>query len=170
MTNIFNSIYNIRLLDELSEKKTLIHSIHSLIKLMVTIGYIISILSFNKYEILGLVPFVFYLIITFNIAEIPYLPFLKRLLFIIPFVISIGIFNPIFDKNTLKIIFGITISAGFFSLFSLLIKCSLTVLAVFLLIATTGIENISSALRIIFIPKIFNIQIKQFNVSKNKLL
>ncbi|WP_097026915.1 cobalt ECF transporter T component CbiQ [Clostridium peptidivorans] len=155
MANITESIYNIHFLDELATKNTIIHKINPSIKLLVTIIYLVVVLSFGKYNIIGLLPYVFYPIIIFILSEVPFSPIFKKSLIVLPFVIGIGIFNPVFDTKTYIIISEIYISGGWISFASLMIKCSLTVLAGLLLIATTGIEKIALVLRKLFIPKIF---------------
>lgn len=155
MANITESIYNIRFLDELAAKNTMIHKINPIVKLLVTIIYLLVVLSFGKYDIMGLLPYVFYPIIIFILSEVPFYPIFKKSLIVLPFVIGIGIFNPLFDTKTYIIILKIHISGGWISFISLIIKCSLTVLAGLLLIATTGIEKIALALRKLCVPKIF---------------
>ena len=72
MANIMNSIYEINTLDDLAKKDTIIHCIHPLVKLITTFLYLICLVSFNKYEISGLIPFVFYPILITSLGEIPF--------------------------------------------------------------------------------------------------
>jgi cobalt/nickel transport system permease protein len=155
MSDVINSIYSIRFLDEAASKKTIIHKIDPIAKLLVTIIYLIVVVSFKKYDIIGLIPYLLYLVVTFLLSEVPFIRIFKRLIIILPFIIGIGIFNPLFDTRTFVVMGGVNISGGWVSFLSLIIKCSLTVLAGLLLIATTGIEKIASALRRLHIPKIF---------------
>lgn len=155
MANITESIYNIRFLDELADKNTIIHRINPIIKLLVTIIYLLVVLSFGKYDIMRLLPYVFYPIIIFILSEVPFYPIFKRSLIVLPLVIGIGIFNPLLDTKTYIIISGIYVSGGWISFVSIIIKFTLTVLAGLLLIATTGIEKIALALRKLRVPKIF---------------
>lgn len=159
MSNIIDSIFNIRYLDELASKKSVIHNINPVVKLIVTLIYLVVVLSFGKYDIVPLIPYFFYPIIIFTLSETPFFQIFKRTLIVFPLIIGIGIFNPIFDTETYGVIFGVGISGGWVSFISLLIKCSLTVLAGFILICTTGIEKIAYALRKLFVPKIFVTQI-----------
>ena len=48
MSNIKDSLYNLRLLDDLSRKETSIHRIHPLIKLLTTVVYLTVVLSVWK--------------------------------------------------------------------------------------------------------------------------
>jgi cobalt/nickel transport system permease protein len=159
MANITSSIYNIRYLDELASNKTVIHAINPIVKLLVTVIYLVIVLSFGKYDIICLMPYVFYLAIIFGLSEVPFWELFKRSLVVLPFIIGMGIFNPIFDRRTYIVVEGISISFGWISFISLIIKCSLTVLSGLLLIATTGIEKIAVALRKLKVPKIFVTQV-----------
>jgi cobalt/nickel transport system permease protein len=157
MPNIINSLYNIHYLEDLSNKKTFVHRIHPVIKLITVLIYLISISSFDRYEISGLLPFFFFPIFIFITGEIPVIPILKRVIYAEPFIICIGILSPFFDKN-IFILSGITFSAGWLVLISIIIKCSMTITAALLFMATTGIDRIAMSLRIVKFPRIFVLQ------------
>jgi cobalt/nickel transport system permease protein len=158
MLKLLDSIYNIRLLDDLAQKKTFIHKIHPLAKLLTTFVYLVIVVSFGKYEIWNLLTYVFYPVLILAFAELPVVSILKRVLLVEPLIIGIGILNPLFDKYTVTL-GEITISRGWITFISIFIKCGLTVLASILLIATTGMDKLGSALRILRIPKIFVLQL-----------
>lgn len=158
MPNIINSLYNIRLLDDLARKETHIHRLHPLAKLLTTIVYLTVVVSFGRYEIISLIPFAFYPVLIFAFAELPVAPILKRILLVEPIIIGIGILNPLFDNYTVML-GGIAVSRGWFTFLSIFIKSSLTVAAGILLIATTGMDKLAAALRMLRIPKIFVLQL-----------
>lgn len=158
MPNITNAIYKIRFLDEISQKYTIIHKLHPLVKLIVSIAYIITTVSFNKYEIINLIPLVFYPIVIFNLGDIPFIPIFKRSLIVLPIVLGMGIFNPIIDKEPIIIFANVFIARGWVSYLSLIIKCFFTVLCALLLISTTSIDNIAMSLSKLHVPKIFTMQ------------
>lgn len=158
MSNPLNAIYNIRLMDDMARGRTCIHNRHPLVKLVVTVGYLITVISYDKYEISNLIPFVFYPILLVILSEVPVAPVIKRIMMVEPFIIALGIFNPLFDRQTVMI-GSISISAGWLVFLSIFIKSSLTVAAVVLLLATTGMENLAIALRMLHIPRIFVLQL-----------
>jgi len=158
MPNIINSLYNMRLLDDIARKDTPVHRVHPLVKLVTTVVYLIMVVSFESYEITGLLPFIFYPVLIFVSAEIPVAPILKRVLLIEPLIIGIGILNPLFDHQTV-IFGGIAVSRGWLTFFSIFIKCGLTVTAALLLIATTGIDRLSAVMRMLKIPRLFVLQL-----------
>jgi cobalt/nickel transport system permease protein len=159
MARIVESIYNVHYLEELSYKKTFIHSLNPVIKLLVTIVFIATTISFGKYDISALVPLIFYPIVIFAMAEIPVVKIFKRVLPVLPLVIGVAIFNPIIDNTPLLSLGEITISAGWISFFTLILKSIFTIVATLLLIVTTGIDKIGMALRRLKVPKIFVTQL-----------
>lgn len=135
-----------------------IHKLHPLAKLLTTVVYLAVVVSFGRYEISNLLPFVFFPMLIFVLADIPVAPILKRVLLIEPLIIGIGILNPLFDNHSIMV-YGFTISKGWLSFLSIIIKSGLTVTISILLIATTGMDRLASALRMLKIPRIFVLQL-----------
>lgn len=158
MKNFSNYLYNIRLLDDLAQKNTFIHKLHPLAKLLTTVIYLTVVMSFERYEISQLLPLIIYPLLIVILADLPVAPIMQRVIWVSPFIISLGIFNPVFDNNSV-IIAGITFSKGWLSFLSLLVKCVLTVTAGLILIATTRIEHFAAAMRMLKIPRIFVLQL-----------
>jgi len=159
MANITQAYYKMFILDELAEKKTAIHRINPVIKLVVTLIYLLFVVSYDKYDISGLMPLFFYPVIILIVGDIPLKSIIVGLAIAAPLVIGVGAFNPFLDREIVLTIQGISISAGMLSFTSLLIKCSLTVTAAMLLLATTGMNKIAAALRKLHMPQIFIIQL-----------
>ena len=158
MSNMINSLYNMRLMDDLARKETSIHRLHPIVKLLTTVIYLTVVVSFGRYEISSLLPYAFYPVLIFALAELPVAPILKRIMLVEPFIIGIGVLNPLFDNYTV-VIGGIAVSRGWVTFISIFIKSGLTVAASILLIATTGMERLAAALRMLKIPKIFVLQL-----------
>lgn len=159
MANMAKALHSIRVLDELSELKTSIHQLHPLAKLIVTLVYLVTIISFNKYEISGMLPLIVFPIVLILLAELPVKPLMKRVLFVLPLIIGIGIFNPILDSRPMFFLGDIHLSYGWISFISILIKCLLTVIISLILIATTGMTHLAIALRMLKVPKLFVLQL-----------
>lgn len=158
MSNVMNTLFDMRILDDLALKETVVHRIHPLVKLLTTVIYLTVVVSFNRYEIIGLLPLLFYPVLVITLAELPIRPILKRMLLAAPFVIGIGILNPLFDHQVF-VVGGLTLSRGWITFFSVFLKCVLTVSAALLLIATTGMDKLASALRMLKIPRLFVLQL-----------
>lgn len=152
MGRLTKAMYHIYELEELAEKPTRINQVHPLIKLVVTVIDISCVVSMNKYNIIGLLFFFLYPLMLFYLSAIPIGVCIRKIRIFLPFLCVIGIFNPFYD-HTPVIIFGkYLLSGGIISLITLMIKGMLTLMAAFLLIATTGMERICYAFRLLHTP------------------
>lgn len=158
MSKIRNAIYEIHHMDALAERDQWVNMLHPLVKFVLTVSYISIVVSFNKYDIVGLAGMAVYPIALFILADLSFKDSLKRLRIVLPLVCFIGIFNPFFDKVPVEIL-GIRMTAGVLSMLTLMMKGIFTVLASYLLIATTTIEKLCYAFRLIHIPKIMVTQV-----------
>jgi cobalt/nickel transport system permease protein len=81
---------------------------------------------------------------------------------ILPLVLFVGIFNPFFDRQVVAQIAlspGFKVTGGMISMVTLMLKGFYSILSAYILIATTSIEQICYALRLLHIPKIIVIVI-----------
>ena len=159
MSKLSGAIHDIHSMDELALLNSPIHRIHPLIKLVVTLSYVFIVVSFNKYDLSGLVFMIIFLISMYILGDISFFSSIKKLKIILPICIFLGIFNPFFDKVIIFNIGELEVTSGMVSGLTLIIKGMFSVLASYLLFATTGIEKICYALRIIHIPKIIVTQL-----------
>ncbi len=159
MSNLTTSLNKIRSLEELSEGVTVVHRLHPMTKMITTIVFLVVVISFDKYDISGLIPLFIYPTLLMALGEIPYKSVLSRLLIALPFSFFAGLSNPFFDRDLAFFLFGIHISWGMLSFLSILIKTILTVTAVLILIATTPMDKLARQLIQIKVPKIFVMQI-----------
>ncbi len=132
--------------------------LHPLIKFLLTVYYIVLTVSFSKYDVIGLCGMMVYPLILFLLSELSFFDCLRRLRLVLPLVCVVGILNPLLDQTTMEI--GcIAMSAGVLSMLTLMLKGVFSVLASYLLIATTSIEQLCYAFRLLHIPKILVTQI-----------
>ena len=141
-------------MDELAAKSSLIHRIGAGSKLLVTILYIVTVVSFSKYDLFGLCVMVLYPVIGYQFALIPVRTCFYKLRVVMPLVCAVGLLNPFFDKQIILTIGGVGVSGGVISMLTLMMKGVFCLMASFLLIATTSIESICAVLRRIHCPKI----------------
>ena len=151
--------FNIGYLDTLSYKDTFIHRIDPRIKLLTSLAFILLVISFPKYEISKMIPFLVFPVVILSIGDIPLIFILKKLLIVSPFALFVGIFNPILDTAPMYSIYGVGISGGWVSYFSIIMKFILTISTALLLIATTSFPGICIALEKLSVPKILVVQL-----------
>ena len=142
------------------------NDLHPLGKLLLSILYIFTVVSFDKYALTPLIVMSVYPIFGFIVGELSFKEGIYRMRLILPLVLAVGIFNPFFDKTQFLVFSlsaeqssGIWITGGQISMITLMLKGFFSVLAVYILIATTSIDDICYALRCIHIPKVIVIVI-----------
>lgn len=136
-----------------------VHQQHPISKVIVTLFFIIMVVSLDKFEIIGLLPFVIFPVYLFRYSHIPTIKIIKKSMIVFPFIIGVGLFNPILDREGVEVFFSIPIWRGWISFFSLLLKGMLTISVSLLLISTTGIEGICYAFRKLHVPDLLVTQI-----------
>lgn len=154
MQNKSDSLFNIKHLDEYARHSNTLNSINSLAKLIVTVFYVVILASFSRYQVIALLPFMLLPVLAVSIGELPVTLVIKRILFFEPFIIIAAILNPLLDRQLIHIN-GLVIAAGWLTFISLVIKGTLMISVGIILVATTGIDGIASALRNLRIPSIF---------------
>lgn len=146
-------------IDELSQKDSFLHNRHPLVKLLLTICYIFVVVSFPVDSLSGIIPMVLIPVIWYQMADISLGTCFYKLRVVLPLVCAVGIWNPILDREPVLTIGMFTVTSGMISFLTLLIKGVLSLMVSFLLIATTNIEKICYALRMLHVPAILVTQI-----------
>lgn len=139
-------------IDALSAEDSVVHRIHPLCKLLVTVLYIVVGLSFDKYDLAGLVVMVLYPALLFQAANIPICTCLRHFRILLPLVCAIGLINPFLDRTPMIQVGTHFITGGMISMTTLMLKGIFSLTASFLLIATTPIDALCTALRKLHIP------------------
>ncbi len=130
-------------IDEMASGDTPIHKLPPLLKLLYTIIYIAAVVSFDKYHFIPLCLMAIVPIILFIVAKTKISTCFYKLRVIMPFIIMVGIFNPIIEGEV-----------GLISMFTLMLKGVLSLMMSFILIATTPIDHLCNDLRRIHFPKV----------------
>ncbi len=151
-------IQNIQSIETYQQLDSVIHRLHPSAKIVITFSYIVTLVSFGRYDCLPIIPLILYPAVMFAASSVPISAILLRVIAVQPFVIAVGIFNPLFDSHTERL-FGHLISSGWFTFISILLKSTLAVTSALLLFAVTGMNNIAHGLRVMFIPKLFVLQL-----------
>ncbi len=146
-------------MDILSYQDTPLHKIDPRAKLITVLFFILTVVSFDKYEISMLVPYIFFPVYLLSAGNIPVMYIVKKIIYVSPFALMIGVFNPLFDQGALISIGSVGVSGGWISFLSIMMRFALTVSTALALIACTGFNNICFALNRLGAPKIFAVQL-----------
>ena len=152
MDKISSALTEFQEMDELSAKSSPIHNLHPLVKLVVTLTYIFFVVSFDKYNLSGLMIMVLYPIIVFQVSGVSVRTCFYKLRIVMPLVCAVGLVNPFFDRAIMLNVGSVAISGGVISMLTLMLKGVFALMASFLLIATTSMDAICAALRKLHVP------------------
>lgn len=154
MDKLTNARLELRELDDLAAEDSPVHRLNPLCKLLVTVFYIVTVVSFPKYDLSGLVIMVLYPVVLFQAAGIPVSLCFHKLRVVLPLVCAVGLVNPFLDHTPLIPLETLTITGGVVSMVTLMLKGVFSLMASFLLIATTSIDTLCAALRMLHVPDI----------------
>lgn len=159
MISINAAVIDLKRLELLADSDTTIHTLDARAKVLVTLVFIVSVVSCSRYELARLIPFCIFPAVIIPLANLPPLFLARKIALICPFVAMIGFFNPVFDHTVLYQIGQVAITGGWISLVSLFLRSLLTVGAAFILIGTTGFAAVCQALEQLGIPRLFTVQL-----------
>ncbi len=159
MNSIEKNINELNKLQSLQQRSHWMNELHPLGKLLLSVLYIFIVVSFDKYKVVPLIVMSVYPFFGFIAGELSFKEGIYRMRLILPLVLFVGIFNPFFDKQIVGMIGSVSVTGGVLSMFTVMLKGFYSVLAVYILIATTSIDDICYALRILHLPKVLAIVI-----------
>jgi len=155
MTKVETVLGSMNGMNGLSRGNTFIRHLDPRAMLITAMAFIVVVTSFGKYDILGLLPLVIYPVSLMALGNFSFRSIGKKLVYVSPFAIVIGIFNPLFDNQILVQIGDVGISGGWVSFGAIMIKFVLTVSVALILVALSGFEEICHALVKLKVPKVF---------------
>ena len=144
----------LREMDTLAALDSPVHRLHPLCKLLVTVLYIVTVVSFPKYDFSGLVVMVLYPVLMFQAAGIPVHLCFYKLRIVLPLVCAVGLVNPFLDHTVLFRLGTLTVTGGMVSMVTLMLKGCFSLMVSFLLIATTSMDALCAALRRLRVPEL----------------
>lgn len=128
-------------------------------KLGVTLLYLFFLLSLPLSDFSTLLLFGVYPVLSCAMVGIRYGLVFKHSLLVLPFVLFIAVFNPIFDRQVVFYVGHIGITSGWICFLSVIVRGLFSVQAVFILILTTGFYNLCRGMQRMGIPVLFTTQI-----------
>lgn len=159
MQRVERYFFDLGMMDRLSRCESLIHHLDARAKVIATFAFCISVVSYGKYTVAPLCGFLFYPAVMISLAGLPWRYLLRKLLLVAPFAVMVGIFNPLLDREVMLRIGSLPVSGGWISFMSIMFRFVLTVMAVLVLLATTGIDGVCRAFDRLGFPRVFAVQV-----------
>lgn len=139
-------------MDTLASRESILHRLHSGAKLITTVFFIMTTVSFHKYDLGGLLPMILWPVLLFQLSGIPMRTCFYKMRIVLPLVMAVGVLNPFFDHRIVFTVGNISVWGGVISMVTLMLKGILCVMASFLLAATTSMDSICGVLRKWHVP------------------
>ncbi len=151
--------FDISQLDTFANGNSAVHQLDPRAKVITSLVFIVAVVSFDKYTVSQLLPFLLFPICLVAAANLPPGYFIKKLILVAPFVFFVAIFNPFLDHVPLVQIGSVTFSGGWVSFLSIILRFVLSVSAALLLVATTGFVSVCIAVEQLGAPRVFTVQL-----------
>lgn len=159
MSSVATGLSTLDRLDRLARQDTAVHRVDPRAKVVATAVFVVCVVSFDRYEVIGLLPFVVFPVVLAAEGGVPF-GFLGRLLLAVsPFALLVGAFNPLLDRELVTVAGGVEIAAGWVSYASILLRFLLTASAALVLTATTGFTGVCLALEKLRLPDVLVTQL-----------
>lgn len=159
MSSIGTALQDFQSLESLATKVSMLSSLDARAKVLVTLAFIFTVVSFDRYAVAALLPLALFPVILASLGNLPTRMILRGVLLASPFAVMMGVFNPLFDQQVVLTIGEIRMTGGWQSFASILIRFSLTVSAGLILVASTGFSPLCDALRRLGVPQLFTTQL-----------
>lgn len=155
MADIRSKLNEMYSLEQLAAGRTAVHRLHPAVKIIVTVIYILCVVSLERHSLGRLAPFLMYPAVVMAAADIPYRMILPRAAAALPFCIFAGVSNLIIEREPWTRLGALTLSAGEMSFLVLLARTVLCVSAVLILVAVTPFSELTGQLRRMHVPAVF---------------
>lgn len=159
MASIQSAVLDLKSLDLLANGNSSIHRLDARAKVLVTLVFIICVVSYGRYELAPLFPFFIFPFVMVSLAGLPPLFIIKKIILLCPFILAVGMFNPVFDREIILQLGTLKISGGWISYASILVRSVLTVGTAFILVGVTGFTSVCQALERLGMPQLFAVQL-----------
>jgi cobalt/nickel transport system permease protein len=159
MAAIDGALLDFKRLDQLAMGDTGIHHLDPRAKVLATLAFIVSVISFDKYALTAIVPFIVFPVVMVALGNLPPGYIVKKVLLLCPFVLMVGAFNPFFDRVVLFELGPFGVTGGMVSFASIIVKAVLTIGAAIVLVCVTGFPDICWALERMGMPRVFAVQL-----------
>lgn len=127
--------------------------------MLVTLVYLALLLSVPLQDVGRLVWFAVYPIVAASVAGRGYGHVLRQSLYVLPLIAFVGVFNPIVDTEPAFEAWGVTVSRGWVSFVSILVRGVLSVQAVLVLTELCGFADVCRELRALGVPSFLTTQL-----------
>lgn len=159
MGRIAAALEDLRALDTLAARSTSLARRDPRAKLIVTFAFVTTVVSFDRYCIAAILPLALYPAVLAAQAELPTRTITRAIALAAPFATVMALANPLWDRAPMLVLGSASISGGWVSFTSIVLRVALTASAVVVLVGSTGMHVLCAALARLGAPRVFTVQL-----------
>lgn len=146
-------------MEEMARRQAAFFPLDARVRMIVTGCFLLMLLSVDRLDLpviaaMGVFPAVLTLL-----ARIPFSFILRRAVWALPFVLFVGIFNPLYEREVMLQAGGLAVTTGWISFAAIVLRGLIAVWAALLLVATGGFQEICAGLRRLRVPALITTQL-----------
>ncbi len=127
--------------------------------LLAALACSVTVVSFERHTVSAMLPLALFPTVLATRAQLPWRLLSRALLLAAPFVLMVGLFNLLFERQTVLWLAGWPVSDGWLSLLSILLRTTLTVSTALALVASTGMPALCNAATRLHVPAPLTLQL-----------
>ena len=156
---LMQALHTLDEVERTAHKRSPLKQIDARAKIIVTVIFLVAMLSMPLERISELLLFAIYPIVLAAMGGISYASVARQSLIVLPFVALIALPNIFYDRTPMFSIGSLMITRGWVTMFSIMLRGVLSVQAVMILISSTGIYRTCRALHRLGMPALLASQI-----------
>ena len=149
-------------IDRFAQGSSPLHRLDARAKLLAVLAYTVVLISFDRYSVAALAPMALAPLAWLWLADVPMRFALRRVLLLGPFIITLALASPIYDRAARLGAFGpwqFELAGGWFTAANIAAKFALGVLAMTALICTTPFGTLLEAMDHLKVPRLLVMQL-----------
>ncbi len=146
MRRLEEALLDLGSLDALGAGDGPVHRLDPRAKVLATLVFAVVVASYPRHELSALLPLALFPVVLGSIGGVPARLVTKKLAAGLPFVLLLGAAGPLLERTPAADLLGVPVSLGWMTLFSLVLKFLLTAAAALVLVGTTSVAGVASAL------------------------
>lgn len=149
-------------IDQFARGDSWLHRRDSRAKLLAVLGYSVVLISFGRYDVAALAPMAVSPLAWLMWADIPLRLALRRVLVLSPFILTLALASPLYDRSMHTVAIGsatFEITGGWMAAGSIVAKFALGVLALTALVCTTPFGSLLEAMDRLKAPRLLVMQL-----------
>ena len=143
----------------LSEVEGVASRVDARAKLLASLSLLVAMLSVPLEQIGRIALWGVPIVVVAVVCGVNFFRVAKFSLVVLPFVVFVGMFNVLYDREPRWVVAGVVVSQGWVMALSMVLRAMLSVQVIVLLVRTTGVNALCRAMRRLGVPELFVAQL-----------